>query len=337
MSELEVETSTTIDILGRHAENPSAFLAMNRDTRHFREPGIDGVIAYRTLGRRHLVQFGGAFAAVAQQAALLAAFRGFARRQRRSIISVQLTRSDAELYARQGFTVNQLGASYAKDLDRFSLGGRKFVPLRNKISRARRAGVTVAEVGVDDVPETALDAVLRRLDASWLHAKGRHVKELAFMVGERGGPGAPSRRLFLARSETGQVLAYISFSPVYGARAGWLHDLSRRAPDAPPGTLESIVVFAVERFRAEGARFLHFGFTPFTGLRPECEMPGHSRLMRRIVGLLAGHGAKIYPAADQLAYKEKWSIDHVEPEYIAFSGGVTIPAVCGLLRVTNVV
>ena len=155
------------------------------------------------------------------------------------------------------------------------------------------------------------------------------------MVGQRGGPAQPSRRLFAALDEAGMVLAYVSFSPVYGARSGWLHDLSRRRPDAPPGVLELIVVTAIETFLAEQASHLHFGFTPFTSLSPEHEVTGASRVAARILQFLAKHGSALYPAASQLAYKEKWGLDLVQPEYIAFQGGISLRRLWGLLRVTN--
>ena len=51
---------------------------------------------------------------------------------------------------------------------------------------------------------------------------------------------------------------------------------------------------------------------------------------------LAKHGSAIYPAASQLAYKEKWGLDLVQPDYIAFQGGISLRRIWSLLRVTNV-
>jgi lysylphosphatidylglycerol synthetase-like protein (DUF2156 family) len=329
------DPSAAAATLTSHAQNPSAFLALNRDTRHFTLPGVDGLIAYREAGRRHLVQLGGVFADPADQERLLAAFLTYAASARRRVIAVQLLREDAERYADAGFTVNQLGADYARALATFSLAGKKHMQLRNKVSRARRAGVTVVEVADPAACPPELEAQLATIDASWLRAKGRHVKELDFMVGERGGPAGSMRRLFVAVNESGDALGYISFSPAYGERSGWLHDLSRRLPDAPPGVLELTVVTAVETLRSEGAKYLHFGFTPFTMLSDEHELPGHSRMAKRLVRLLAERGSAVYPAADQLTYKEKWGPDTVEPEYVAFSGGVSLRAVWAVLRLTN--
>jgi len=326
------EPSTVAGILARRAENPSAFLALNDETCHFTVDGVDGVVAYRPAGRRTIVQFGGVFADPADQALLLAAFLDFAHVQRRKVAAVQLMRQDAELYATYGFTVNQLGADYARELAGFNLRGKKHMQLRNKVSRARRAGVSVVEADVG-----RLGPQLDEIDRVWLRSKGRHVKELKLMVGQRGGPAQPSRRLFAALDSAGSVLAYVSFSPVYGTQSGWLHDLSRRRPDAPPGVLELVVITAIETFQAERASHLHFGFTPFTSLSPEHEVKGASRVAARILRFLATHGSALYPAAKQLAYKEKWGLDLVQPEYIAFQGGISLRRLWSLLRATNAV
>jgi lysylphosphatidylglycerol synthetase-like protein (DUF2156 family) len=328
---LEAELLDAVGVLQRHAENPSAFLALNNQTLRFSTPEVDGFVAYRLAGRRAVVQLGGPFADPADQPELLGAFLRHARSLRRRVVAAQLMQPDAELYAAHGFTVNQLGADYARDLDGFDLRGKKHMQLRNKISRARRAGVTVQEE--EHLP--ALASELDDVDHSWLRAKGRHVKELQFLVGERGGPAQPLRRLFVARGTDGQVLGYVSFCPVHGSRAGWLHDLSRRRADAPPGVLELIVVTAVEEFRGEGAGFLHFGLTPFTSLSSAYEVASVSATAQRVVGLLASRGAALYPAADQLAYKEKWGPDLVQPEYVAFQGRLSLGGIWALLRLTN--
>jgi lysylphosphatidylglycerol synthetase-like protein (DUF2156 family) len=312
-----------------YSDNPSAFLALNEGTASFTAPGIDGVVAYRRAGR-YLIQLGGPFAPAAERAALLSAFTAFAAGRRQGVLAVQLQAEDAELYAANGFAVNQIGASYALDLSRFSLRGSKFMRLRNKISRARRSGLVVEEVAGDDPADRA---TLDEIDRAWLRGKGRHTKELSFLVGERGGA---LRRLFVGRVD-GTPVGYISYSPVYGSRPGWMHDLSRRHPDAPPGVMEAVNATAIEVLRAEGCAWLHFGFTPFTGLDPAVEATTARPLVSRLVRLLAAHGERIYPARTQLDYKEKWGPHAVLPEYIAFHGRPRLGAVWQLLRVTNAI
>lgn len=326
-----------LSILRRHAEHTSVFLTFNRETLHYRAPGIDGLIAYRPAGRRHLIQLCGPIAAAADRDALVRSFLGWAREQRRVVMAIQLMRADAEQYVRMGFVTNQVGSSYSIDLDRFSLRGTKFFRLRNKISRATRLGVTVDELTPADLQRPDIQGELAGIDADWLRAKGRHVKELTFLVGERDGRGAPYRRVFLARHE-GRALAYVTYSPVFGAKAGWLYDLTRRHPNSPPGTVELIFSTVVEKLRHEQCHWLHLGLTPFVGLGDEHELAyGSSPLVRKLVRALSEHGHAIYPASAQLAFKAKWGPRVIEPEYVAFQQSASLPGVWHLMRLTRAI
>jgi lysylphosphatidylglycerol synthetase-like protein (DUF2156 family) len=310
------------------ADNPSAFLAVSDGNSFFTVRGLPGVIAYRPAGA-YLVQFGGPFAPAGACADLVGAFRAFAAGQGRTVVAIQLQRSEAETYARHDFQVNQVGASYAVDLARFSLRGTRFMQLRNKISRAFRAGLTVTESTVGEWYEA-----MQALDRRWLGSKGEAVRQLEFLVGQYGGTMQEHRRLFVGTID-GELVGYISYSPVYGSRAGWMHDLSRRVPDNTPGLMEAVNRTAMETFQAEGVRWLHFGFTPFTALDAGLEVPGHSPAFGAFMGLLWEHGEEVYPARTQLAYKQKWAPELVLPEYVAFQGGASVAAFAHVFRACN--
>jgi lysylphosphatidylglycerol synthetase-like protein (DUF2156 family) len=261
------------EMLRRYGSHSSAFLAMNSGNHRFRTDGVDGFVPYREAGRRHLFQLGGPVCAVRDQSSLLTALLARAGSERRRVAAVQLSRPQAELHAGHGFVVNQFGASFSIALDGYSLGGQRMVKVRNMVNRARREGVSVAEVPAGERDGEDVTAALDAVDAAWLRAKGRHVKELEFLIGERGGPGAPHRRLFTAVHE-GRTVGYVSYSPVFGEHAGWLYDLTRRLPDAPPGTVELLFATALRQFQDEGCGWLHLGFTPFVQLGPDTAAPG---------------------------------------------------------------
>jgi lysylphosphatidylglycerol synthetase-like protein (DUF2156 family) len=349
----ELQLSTIEDLLelvSRFADDPSAILALDDDTLAFTVPGIEGLIAYRRRGR-WLLQIGGAYAAEADRLPLLRAFFADAERQRCRVLAVQLQQRDARDAWRLGATVNQLGASYALAVEEFDLRGRRFMQLRNKISRARRAGVVVEHTTFADLSD-ADRAQLRSLDAEWL--TGKHAKPLRFMVGRLGGRAEPLRRLVLGRLD-GRIVGYLSLSRVFGSRPGWLHDLSRRAGDAPPGVMELLVAESIGRLadadvamlvspgpdRSSGRHhgsagsWWHFGFTPFTGLDPVHELPGASPTVAWLVRLLADRGQRIYPSASQVDYKRKWGDLEVLPDYVAFSGPPNLGGVAALVRVAN--
>lgn len=311
-----------------YSDNPSAFLALNHQNSYFTAPGLAGVVVYRPCGSR-LVQFGGPFAPQDTYRELLERFTAFARAEGKRVVAIQLQRRDAENYAEAGFTVNQVGASYAVDLGEFTLRGSRFVRLRNKISRSFRSGLTVTEV-----EQPGWHGAMLELDSKWLRSKGKHAKPLEFLVGEYGGELQSHRRLFVGQLD-GELAGYISYSPVYGSRPGWLHDLSRRRTDGPPGIMEGINKTAIEAFQAEGAPWLHFGFTPFTGLDPAVEMETSSGWFRWLVGQLGKRGAAVYPARTQLAYKAKWAPHAVLPEYVAFSGRASLGGFLSVFKVSN--
>ncbi|MGW3658764.1 DUF2156 domain-containing protein [Streptomyces sp. NPDC005151] len=310
------------------AENPSSFLALNEGNKTFGVPEIDGVISYRRAGR-YAVQFGGPFVEKASYDALLERFVAYVHDEGLSLVGVQLQRDDAEAYARQGFTVNQIGASWAVRIPDLTLRGTRFMQLRNKVSRAHRNGLKIQEVQASDWQDG-----LARIDRAWLGAKGEGARPLEFLVGQIGGTMQAHRRLFVGTIDDAPV-AYISYSPVYGSRAGWMHDLSRRIPEGSPGLMEAINAHALEVFRGEGVEWLHFGFTPFTGLDASHEVPGHSPAFQWLMRFLWAEGSALYPAQTQLAYKQKWAADVLIPEYVAFESQASLAGFAHIFRVSN--
>jgi lysylphosphatidylglycerol synthetase-like protein (DUF2156 family) len=320
-----------LDAIQRYpdADNPSSFLAVNGGNSYLTLPDVPGVIVYRPAGR-YLVQFGGPFAPREARPRLLRAFLNLAAEQDREVVGIQLQGADAPEYLDEGFTVNQIGASYALRLDTFSLAGTAFMQLRNKIARAIRSGLVISEVQLDPWL-----AAVQELNTGWLGTKG-DAKPLEFLVGQTGGPYQHLRRLFVAVN-AGRLIGYISYSPVYGSRPGWMHDLSRRQPDSPPGVMEAINKAAIDAFRSEGAEWLHFGFTPYTSLSLAPRFPGHSHAFHWLMEELWTNGAHIYPAQTQYAYKQKWKQDVILPEYIAFQHGASIPALIHVYRAVNAI
>jgi len=318
--------SDPVEAIASHADHPSAFIACNNDTSHFMAADVPGIIAYRLRGRTVFV-LGGPFAAENDRGRLLDQFTDEVV-GRRQMVAVQVRQHDAGLFQERGFTVDQFGSSYSVNLAEFTTKGKPLAKVRQNVSRARREGTEVREIDIAAAPPE-LDLIDRR----WLRAKGRHVKKLDFMVGQRDGRGSDRRRLFIAE-RAGEVTGYISYSPAFGSRPGWLYDLTRRTPDASVGTIEMINLAALEQFRTEGAGWLHLGLTPFASISDD-RPRGSSGVAHWMVRQLADRGSKVYPAKTQEAFKMKWAPHIVEPEYLAFANGPRMSSVWHLLRLTN--
>jgi len=312
-------------------DHPSGYLALSPRNRRFTVDGLPGLIAYRAQGR-HLIALGGVHAPADARAALLDRFLTLARRSRRRVIAVQVRPEQAALFRERGFTVNQFGSSYAVRLADYSLAGSRRMKLRQKIRRAQRLGLEVLEVGRQLPANQQTFTRLNDISRLWLAGKGG--RELDFMIGELGQPGDQARRIFVVREQAGRWVGFISYVPVWGRRPGWLHDLTRRLPDAPPGAMELCNHCLIEQAIVEGAQYLHFGFTPWIIDTPE--PPGASRCLAWALRQLRLHGRAIYPAVDQQRYKTKWAPDIVEPELIAFRP-LSPGAIFDLLRLTRAI
>ena len=292
--------------------HPSGFLALSRNNQFFRSDELPGFIAYREVGR-HWVTFGGVHSHQTAWADLLDKFLAEAENRHRRVVAVQVREPQAQLFRDRGFTVNQFGTSFGLALKDYSFAGTDKMKLRNKIKRAKKIGLSVAEVGRELPRDPSTFAMLDAISAEWLADKGK--KELDFMIGEIGDPNDTQRRIFIAHDQDGRAVAFITYVPVWGDHPGVLHDLTRRQPSAPVGAMELCNATAIERFRAEGAQYLHFGFTPF--IVENRKTPGASTVVNWIVQKLRQYGQALYPAENQANYKLKWGTDILEPEYIA--------------------
>ncbi|MFK8911433.1 phosphatidylglycerol lysyltransferase domain-containing protein [Streptomyces sp. YS-3] len=285
--------------LRAYGDNPGAFLAMSGGGEYFTVAGRNGVIPYRDTGG-HLHQSAGVIAPHDGREPLLRAFTEFAAESRRRIVATRLRRPEAALFARCGFTVNQAGSSYAVHLPEFRLGGPRLAELRLAVTRAWLAGVEAAEVAYED-------------------------------IGAGPAGAGDGRRVFAGRIG-GEAVASVTFLPVFGSRPGWLRHTAHRAPDAPKGALEAVGLAAVRAFTAEGAQWLHLGFTAFAGLCAQYELGTASTVAARLLRLAAGRGAWRDATARHLAQQRIWDPHLVEPGYLAWQGRAAGGALGHLLR-----
>ncbi len=309
--------------------HPSGFLACSSANLRFRQAGAAGFISYREQGR-HRIAFGGVHSPAEEGARLLRAFLEDVRGSSRRALFVQVPAHQVAMFEAHGATVNRLGSTFAVRLAGYTLKGTPKISLRNKIHRAERAGLRAAEMGRDCPASAPLRAQIDSISDAWLRGKGKN--ELAFMVGVSNDTHDRYRRTFVALDPAGSAVAFVTYVPAWGERAGYLHDLSRRLPEAPPGAMELINSYAMRRMQDEGVGYLHFGFTPFvmTGEEPASA----SRIMSRLSTFLYRHGSLVYPARSQADYKRKWGSDLVVPEYVA-GFPLSLSGVFALLRLTR--
>ena len=132
-------------VLGDHIDHPSGFLALSARNLRFTVPDIAGFIPFRRQGRHRLVP-GGVHAPADSRADLLDAFLRESARDNEEVVVLQVRPRDVALFRSRGFRVDAFGSTFALGLEKFSFAGTKRMKLRNRIKRARDAGVTVVEL-----------------------------------------------------------------------------------------------------------------------------------------------------------------------------------------------
>lgn len=139
----------------------------------------------------------------------------------------------------QGFKILRIADEAVLDPGRFSLEGSQFRQLRRKLSKAKKAGVSVALAHTLPLPEMA------RVDREWQQNNG---PARGFSMGHFCPNYLRQQRVYIARQGP-EIIAYISFH--IGANELCL-DLMRSASCAPDGTMHQLIVTALEDAASEG-------------------------------------------------------------------------------------
>ncbi|MEW5812019.1 MAG: bifunctional lysylphosphatidylglycerol synthetase/lysine--tRNA ligase LysX [Actinomycetota bacterium] len=146
----------------------------------------------------------------------------------------------AQAFREAGLSALQLGDEAILHPDAFRLSGPDMRAVRQAVTRARRAGVTVRMRRHRDLSADEMATVIERADA-WRDTEDERGFSMA--LGRLGDPADGDCLLVEAvqgpAGETGEVVAMLSLVP-WGSNGVSL-DLMRRSPQSPNGTIELMV------------------------------------------------------------------------------------------------
>ncbi|MBV8966793.1 MAG: bifunctional lysylphosphatidylglycerol synthetase/lysine--tRNA ligase LysX, partial [Mycobacteriaceae bacterium] len=143
----------------------------------------------------------------------------------------------AEAFRGAGLNALQLGDEAILYPDRFRLSGSSMRAVRQAVTRARRAGLTVRIRRHRDIRAAEMTSVIARADA-WRDTETERGFSMA--LGRLGDSGDGDCLLVEAITEdSGEVVAMLSLVP-WGNNGASL-DLMRRSPQSPNGTIELMV------------------------------------------------------------------------------------------------
>ena len=206
--------------------------------------------------------------------------------------------------------------------DRFTLEGGAIGEARRAVRKAEHAGLVVRQGWPGEAFEPGLADELRAVSQEWLHDHAGGEK--SFCMG-RFDPRHLSRswRSVAWNPARRRVEGFTTWEPI-PARQGWALDLMRRRRDAAEGTMELLVVRAVETARERGDAMLSLGLSALARVDAD-EAPGPAEA-DRARAFLTRHLGRFYDFRGLFTWKKKFA-PAFEDRYLVYPGALALPRV----------
>ena len=188
----------------------------------------------------------------------------------------------AQAFREAGLNALQLGDEAILHPESFRLSGPDMRAVRQAVTRARRAGLTVRIRRHRDIPADEMAGVVKRADA-WRDTDSERGFSMA--LGRIGDPADADCLLVEAvHGADDQVVAMLSLVP-WGSTGASL-DLMRRSPQSPNGTIELMVSELVQQAEGLGVTRISLNFAMFRSAFEQGAQLGAGPVARLWRGLL---------------------------------------------------
>jgi lysyl-tRNA synthetase class 2 len=265
-------------IVDAYGHDSLSFFALRRDKSYFFSPSRESFLAYRVVAGTALIS-GDPVGADAEFDALLDEFRRVARTNGWRLAVISASRTHLERYRKLGMRAFPIGEEAVLDPATFSLEGRQIRKVRQSVSRLTKAGFALHVVPAEDADD-ALRASLDGVSEQW---RGNQAERgFSMAIDDLYVPGTV---FAVAEAGDGTVGGFLHLAPT-PAGGAWSLSTMRRAPCAPNGLTEFLVVETLAWAKEQGAAELSLNFCALTDLIcPNRANTFLRRLLRR--GLLA--------------------------------------------------
>src|SRR2546425_7259851 len=289
MEQLTQVCHTEAELIRDYGMNSLAFFGLSPQNLHFLAPDGAGLVNYRLVSNVAVV-LGDPVCAPEACEQVTQSFLDFCALRKWRVAFYQASPEHLATYRALNLHAFKIGEEAILHPQTFTLCGSALANVRTSSRRAEREGVVLH--WYDGVPSISVMQHLEHVSLAWLeHKAGKKKSETSFSTGrldeviesaeqaERvasispsadASPGTTPRFVTaVATTSAGAACAFVTFTPIYGSLTsegtgacsrpemqgwGWALDLMRRAPDAPPGVMELLLVRALERFRSCGAQ-----------------------------------------------------------------------------------
>jgi phosphatidylglycerol lysyltransferase len=318
------EVTRVTELLHAHGDSTVAAFARADDADYFFSRNGRAVIAYR-FESDVLLGIGDPIGPEEELAPLLRDFEAHCREREWRFAFYQARPERLALYDALGWRRLEVGLDPVLFPDRFTLEGGAIGAVRRAVHKAERAGLVVQHFlpgGADDGARHL--AELQAISQEWLRAHPggeknfcmgrfdpRHLAETWWSVAWN-----PAR---------GRIEGFTTWEPIW-ARHGWGLDLMRRRHDAPEGTMELLVVRAVEAARERGDALLSLGLAALAREDADGAPDAPETESARVRAFLTAQLERFYDFAGVFTWKRKF--DPVfEPRYLVYPSALDLPFV----------
>jgi len=310
------------------SQNSVSYLALEDDKMLFFSESVPGVVAYAITGD-YAIALGDPICAEADFADVLREFYMFCREGDYTVAFLSTTDRYLAEYAAMGLDRIKAGEEACVDLTTFEVAGAARAKMRSKYNGATHSGVTVHEYRPSEHHDTAIEHAFDRVSAGWLG--GKKSGELTFTQEEVNLREPMDRRFFYATDRDGQIVAFHVFLP-YAAMKGYMVDVTRRLPTAPPGVAEKITVEAFLQFKAEGCLYASLGVAPLAEMG---EDDNQHPVADRALGLIYEKGNRFYGFKALRRAKNKYGPEWRPVYWVYPRGALTHRMIMAVIKVQN--
>ncbi len=223
----------------------------------------------------------------------------------------------AKAYVAAGLKALAIGDEAVIDVDGFSLDGRTMRPVRQAVTRVRRAGYTIRARRHGDIPPDEL-AGLEGCAQRW---RGDDTERGFSMALNRLGDPADERCVMVTAHDcTGAVRGLLSFVP--WGRRGLSLDLMRRDHGAENGLVEFMVTGLVDAAPELGVTRISLNFAMFRSVFSAAEQVGAGPVLRLTEAVLS-LASKLWQLETLYRSNAKY-LPRWVPRYLCYDSSLTL-------------
>ncbi len=307
---LSAVDSATVRRILTHANRTDAMLALTGDKRFLLSDAADAFVMYQVHGASWIVM-GDPVGPREAWGELLWNLRDLADREQGRLLLYEVSSPVLDIAIGMGLNIVKFGEDAVVDLTTFTLDTPRLRALRKSERAVERKGARLHIVAAAEIA-TVFDE-LQSVSDEWLSAKAQ--REKGFSLGHFD-------RAYLDHFDVAVVTIddrIVAFANLWltANRKEASVDLMRHRADAPPGTMDFLMVNLMLWAQAQGYARFSIGMAPLSGIEDRRLAPAWAKA----AAFIFRHGERFYGFRGLRTYKEKFAPGW-EPRYVAGPGGI---------------